>query len=85
MQSTNTGPARPDMIAGAQTFQRSSSRLIFATTKQTLTSISDSVLSVMFGDDLQMRSAEKDGTGAFVIDRDPEAFKVILAYLRNGK
>src|SRR5277367_4311790 len=32
MQTANTGPARPDMIAGAHNFQRSSRRLILATT-----------------------------------------------------
>ena len=33
MQTANTGPARPDMIAGAHNFQRSSRRLICATTR----------------------------------------------------
>ena len=33
MQIANTGPARPDVIAGAHNFQRSSRRLICATTR----------------------------------------------------
>ena len=33
MQTANTGPARPDMIAGAHNFQRSSRLLICATTR----------------------------------------------------
>jgi len=32
-QRTKIGPARPDMIAGAQTFQRSSCLMILATAK----------------------------------------------------
>ncbi|KAI1697601.1 BTB/POZ domain-containing protein [Ditylenchus destructor] len=53
---------------------------LFQTTKDTLSQYPESFLARMVNGDLQ---SEKDETGAFLIDRDPEHFRVILNYLRS--
>jgi len=58
---------------------------IFLTTKSTLTAHKGSVLAVMFGDELKLKSSRVDENGAYVIDRDPKYFSPILNYLRCGK
>jgi len=57
---------------------------LFVTTRTTLTVDQDSMLARMFNDTLQWSSA-RDHTGAYLIDRDPDAFSVILNYLRTRK
>lgn len=52
----------------------------FATSKSTLTWIPDSFFSCLLSGRI---SSIKDGTGAYFIDRDPEAFVPILNFLRT--
>lgn len=69
---------------------------IFQTTKQTLCRESDSFLArfatidhmqpsekVIWVKTLILRGFKDDG-GAYLIDRDPEYFRLVLNYLRNG-
>ncbi len=58
---------------------------LFTTTRLTLTKNPNSMLTQMFDQDLAMDAAKKDDTGAYFIDRSPDAFKVILEYLRTGR
>ena len=54
----------------------------FATSRQTLMKYPDSMLARMCNTDVPVA---KDSNGAYFIDRDPEMFRLILNYLRNGK
>ncbi|XP_060951479.1 BTB/POZ domain-containing protein KCTD2 [Limanda limanda] len=56
----------------------------FITTKQTLCRDPKSFLSRLCQEDPDLDS-DKDGTGAYLIDRDPTYFGPILNYLRHGK
>uniref|UniRef100_A0A915KMZ8 BTB domain-containing protein n=1 Tax=Romanomermis culicivorax TaxID=13658 RepID=A0A915KMZ8_ROMCU len=56
----------------------------FLTTKQTLCRDPKSFFYRLCQDDPDL-SSDKDETGAFMIDRDPEYFGPILNYLRHGK
>eukprot|EP01132_Coremiostelium_polycephalum_P002791 gene2791-3471_t len=56
---------------------------IFNTTISTLTSCKDSVLYKMFSKSSILTASRKDSTGAYLIDRDPIYFRVILNYLRS--
>ncbi|KAI1690816.1 BTB/POZ domain-containing protein [Ditylenchus destructor] len=53
---------------------------VFQTTKDTLSQHPGSFLACLVGGDLP---SEKDETGAYLIDRDPEHFRTILNYLRS--
>ena len=57
---------------------------VFSTTLTTLLSHPDSVLARMFSNDgsAVMPPAMTDSSGHYFIDRDPDAFAVILNYLR---
>ena len=57
---------------------------VFSTTLTTLLSHPDSVLARMFSNDgsAVMPPAMTDASGHYFIDRDPDAFAVILNYLR---
>ena len=58
---------------------------VFSTTLTTLLSHPDSVLARMFSNDgsAVMPPAMTDASGHYFIDRDPDAFAVILNYLRS--
>ena len=53
----------------------------FSTNMQTLMKCPDSMLAMMCNTDVPVA---KDSNGAYFIDRDPEMFRFILAYLRSG-
>ncbi|KAH7701451.1 BTB/POZ domain-containing protein KCTD5-like protein [Aphelenchoides avenae] len=55
---------------------------IFTTTKQTLCKEPESFFARLFATDLQ--PSDKDESGAYLIDRDPDCFPAILSYLRSG-
>eukprot|EP01124_Arcella_intermedia_P015170 TRINITY_DN21693_c0_g1_i1.p1 TRINITY_DN21693_c0_g1~~TRINITY_DN21693_c0_g1_i1.p1 ORF type:complete len:472 (-),score=112.61 TRINITY_DN21693_c0_g1_i1:36-1451(-) len=55
---------------------------VFATTRNTLCSLEDSMLAVMFSGRHHLKI---DSNGHYVIDRDPVLFRYILQYLRNGR
>ena len=56
---------------------------VFSTTLTTLLSHPDSVLARMFSiDGSAVMPAMTDSSGHYFIDRDPDAFAVILNYLR---
>jgi hypothetical protein len=57
---------------------------IFLTTKNTLCKEKNSFLCRLCQDDPDLPSL-KDDTGAYLVDRDPRYFPVILNYLRHGK
>ncbi|KAI1707663.1 BTB/POZ domain-containing protein [Ditylenchus destructor] len=54
---------------------------VFQTTKDTLSRYPESFLAGLVNSGVP---SEKDETGAFLIDRDPEHFRIVLNYLRNG-
>ncbi|KAI1694659.1 BTB/POZ domain-containing protein [Ditylenchus destructor] len=54
----------------------------FQTSKDTLSRFPESFLACLVNGALP---SEKDETGAFLIDRDPQHFRAILNYLRNGE
>ncbi|KAH7719466.1 Potassium channel tetramerization-type BTB domain containing protein [Aphelenchoides avenae] len=56
---------------------------VFQTTKLTLNREPSSFLARLCDDDQQLPSA-KDDSGAYMIDRDPRYFSIVLNYLRNG-
>ncbi|KAH7717314.1 potassium channel tetramerization domain containing 5-like protein [Aphelenchoides avenae] len=56
---------------------------VFQTTRQTLYREPDGFLARLVADDERVPSA-KDENGAYLIDRDPDNFPVILSYLRHG-
>ncbi|KAI1693043.1 BTB/POZ domain-containing protein [Ditylenchus destructor] len=55
---------------------------VFQTSKDTLSRYPESFLAYLANGVLP---SDKDETGAFLIDRDPHHFRVILNYLRNGE
>ena len=59
--------------------------VIFKTTVATLTQDPNSMLAAMFDPESELPPARKDDKGNFLIDRDPEPFRVILGYLRNAR
>ena len=54
---------------------------IFVTSVATLTKDHNSMLATMFGGWTELPPARKDGDGNYFLDRDPEAFRVILSFL----
>ena len=54
----------------------------FTVSRQTLRKIKGSALDAMFSD---RHSLKRTGDGTIFIDRDPEIFKLVIEYLRNGK
>ncbi|KAH7715175.1 BTB/POZ domain-containing protein KCTD5-like protein [Aphelenchoides avenae] len=56
---------------------------VFHTTKHTLRKYKGSSLATLC-DVEGIQPSEKDESGAFLIDRDPEHFRLILNFLRNG-
>ena len=54
---------------------------IFVTSVATLTKDDNSMLAPMFGGSTELPPARKDGDGNYFLDRDPEAFRVILSFL----
>ncbi|KAH7676057.1 potassium channel tetramerization domain containing 5-like protein, partial [Aphelenchoides avenae] len=56
---------------------------VFETTRKTLCRDPESFLARLDGDDSAL-PRRKDKKGAYVIDREPENFAVILHYLRTG-
>ncbi|XP_064383753.1 BTB/POZ domain-containing protein KCTD9-like isoform X2 [Halichondria panicea] len=56
---------------------------IFATTRATLTSDSNSMLARMFESSGWLSAT--DSTGAYLIDRSPDYFEPLLNFLRHGK
>lgn len=79
-QSANTIIAKPEWIKlniGGQ---------YFLTTKTTLCKHEQSFFyRLCQNDDDNSLPTDKDETGAFLIDRDPQYFAPILNYLRHGK
>ena len=78
--------AEKSAMSNVQEFQ--SSRIVldvggvsFATSRGTLTAVPDSMLAAMFSGRHKLAPNED---GSFFIDRDPEYFRHILNYLRNG-
>ena len=57
----------------------------FTTSVSTLTKQPNSMLASMFNPESDRPPAEKDDQGSYFIDRDPEPFRVILIFLRNGR
>ena len=54
---------------------------LFVTSVATLTQYPNSMLAAMFDPKSELPPARKDGHGNYFIDRDPEAFRVILSFL----
>ena len=54
---------------------------IFVTSAATLTKDHNSMLARMFGGSKELAPARTDGDGNYFLDRDPEAFRVILSFL----
>ena len=78
--------AEKAVMADVQQFQ--SSRIVldiggtpFATSTSTLTTVSDSMLAAMFSG---RYTQTPNGDGSYFIDRDPQHFRHVLNYLRNG-
>jgi hypothetical protein len=57
----------------------------FETSRQTLTKDGHSMLAKMFAEDASLSPAISTKDGEYFIDRNPERFKVILDYLRDGE
>ncbi|KAI1699254.1 BTB/POZ domain-containing protein [Ditylenchus destructor] len=70
--ATNTSNNWVRLNVGGKTFQ---------TTKNTLSRYPDSFLARLVNGDL---ASEKDETGAYLVDGNPELFDTILTYLRRG-
>ena len=58
---------------------------LFTTTVATLIKYPDSMLAAMFNPESERPPAQKDSSGNYFIDRDPEPFRVILCFLRNAR
>lgn len=58
---------------------------LFVTNYNTLAQREPNMLSRMFADNLRMNPSDQDDTGAYLLDRSPEYFEVILNYLRHGQ
>ncbi|XP_065056746.1 BTB/POZ domain-containing protein KCTD3-like isoform X2 [Rhopilema esculentum] len=71
MDHENTGNEIIDLNVGGKRF---------STSRQTLTWIPDSFFTCLLSGRI---ASQKDGTGAFFIDRDPDAFVPILNFLRT--
>ncbi|KAH7668111.1 Potassium channel tetramerization-type BTB domain containing protein, partial [Aphelenchoides avenae] len=56
---------------------------VFLTTKDTLGKCPESIL-FRFCDDKDFQPSVKDESGAYLIDRDPKLFRLILNFLHNG-
>ncbi|KAH7728094.1 Potassium channel tetramerization-type BTB domain containing protein [Aphelenchoides avenae] len=76
---------RPSSTSSSRTWVRLNvGGKVFQTTRQTLNRESSSFLARLCQEEDDLPS-EKDETGAYLIDRDPEYFTSVLNYLRHGK
>lgn len=55
----------------------------FQTTRSLLTKVQGSLLSLMFDPESSIPPSKQEADGAYFIEEDPEAFRVILCWLRH--
>lgn len=58
---------------------------VFVTSYSTIAQREPNMLSRMFSSNLRMNPSDRDESGAYLLDRSPEYFEVILNYLRHGQ
>lgn len=58
---------------------------LFITSYNTIAQKEPNMLSRMFAHNLRMNPSDTDDSGAYLLDRSPEYFEVILNYMRHGK
>lgn len=58
---------------------------LFITSYNTIAQSEPNMLTRMFASNLRMNPSDTDESGAYLLDRSPEYFEVILNYLRHGQ